>query len=96
MRQYGIPNLAPTSSIKVNARYIQQTVKIIIKILRNIYVENESGSFRHFDAFFDRTSCRSCCTRFLLDIMKRRFYNTNEKLKIVIKESCHKIVCTQH
>ena len=32
----------------------------------------------------------------LLSIIKSRFYNITEKLKIVIKKSCHKIVCTQH
>ena len=32
----------------------------------------------------------------LLGIMKPHFYNITEKLKIVIKKSCHKIVCTQH
>ena len=76
MRQCSFPNLAPTSNTEVNTCCIQQTAKTYkcIKITRDIYLENKSVRFRHFDAYFDATFCRSCCIDFLLGIMKPCFY----------------------
>ena len=99
MRQCSFPQLHRLQTLKlIHGAFNKQSKQSykFVKIMRDIYFENKPVSFRHVDASFDRTFCRSFSTCFLLGIIKPRFYNITKKLKIMIRKSCHKSVCTQH